>query len=199
MFVMRSIRQKGKGMIRLARAGQRFVSPLVLAASHMRKASGGILRFYIDRNNRMVAAEAKRYPPKDILILLPHCLQYSECGIRVTGAAANCRRCMRCKIGGVLALADKHDVGGVRVVSGGTSARQAAADANPALIIAVACERDLSSGIADTRGTPVVGIVNVCPNGPCRNTDVDLAAVEAALETHILNGGFLCEPDAGQQ
>jgi uncharacterized protein len=49
------------------------------------------------------------------------------------------------------------------------------------MIIAVACERDLASGIQDTHPLPVYGILNSRPFGPCLDTDVALDKVEWAI------------------
>jgi hypothetical protein len=48
----------------------------------------------------------------------------------------------------------------------------------PRIILAVACERDLASGIQDTYPLPVFGILNQRPNGPCLDTNVDLSQVK---------------------
>jgi len=54
-------------------------------------------------------------------------------------------------------------------------------DVKPEAIVAVACERDLSSGIVDTYPLPVLGIPNERPFGPCLNTQVDLEKVKDAI------------------
>ena len=54
-------------------------------------------------------------------------------------------------------------------------------DKRPDMIIAVACDRDLTSGIQDTYPIPVFGILNKRPNGPCYDTDVDVDLVEEGL------------------
>jgi len=69
------------------------------------------------------------------------------------------------------------------VATGGTLARKIVKDFRPRLIIAVACERDLTSGIHDTYPLPVYGILNQRPNGPCWNTKVDIQRVEEAIQT----------------
>ena len=56
----------------------------------------------------------------------------------------------------------------------------------PRIIIAVACERDLSSGIQDSYPMPVFGITNRRPYGPCYDTDVDLERVEEALKIFLV-------------
>jgi len=55
-------------------------------------------------------------------------------------------------------------------------------ETRPDLIIAVACERDLTSGIQDTAPLPVYGVFNQRPFGPCLNTQVAIDRVEAVLK-----------------
>jgi hypothetical protein len=60
------------------------------------------------------------------------------------------------------------------VVTGGTLARQKVMEIRPQAVVAVACERDLASGIQDVYPIPSVGVMNIRPNGPCFNTKVDV-------------------------
>jgi hypothetical protein len=78
----------------------------------------------------------------------------------------------------------KYDVE-LAVATGGTIARRIVVEKRPRLIIAVACERDLTSGIQDTYPLPVYGIFNHRPHGPCFNTGLPLAEVEGAIR-HFL-------------
>ena len=48
-------------------------------------------------------------------------------------------------------------------------------------MLAVACERDLTSGIKDCYPLPVIGILNERPFGPCFNTVVDVSKIDEAL------------------
>ena len=72
------------------------------------------------------------------------------------------------------------------MATGGTLARRIVVERRPRLIIAVACERDLSSGIQDSYPLPVFGIINHRPHGPCYDTQVDLEKVEQALTTFLV-------------
>ena len=76
--------------------------------------------------------------------------------------------------------------GGAGVATGGTLARLIVVERRPHLIIAVACERDLSSGIQDSYPLPVFGVINHRPHGPCYDTLVDLEKVEEALKTFLV-------------
>jgi len=67
------------------------------------------------------------------------------------------------------------------VVTGGTLARQKVMEIRPQAVVAVACERDLASGIQDVYPIPSVGVLNIRPNGPCFNTKVDIEEFKRAI------------------
>ena len=71
------------------------------------------------------------------------------------------------------------------VVTGGTLARQIVKKLRPKAVLAVACERDLTSGIQDVYPLPAVGVMNIRPNGPCYNTHVDMEDFKRQLEEII--------------
>lgn len=135
---------------------------------------------FIKVNNELVRAENRRYPGDKILLLMPHCLQSSRCDMRLTYDIDNCKRCGKCPIKTLLDIRDQYGVH-VAIATGGTIARRIVVQARPKLIIAVACERDLSSGIQDTYPIPVYGILNERPHGPCLDTLVQRSALEEAL------------------
>lgn len=65
---------------------------------------------------------------------------------------------------------------------GGTEARTIIRRAKPRAIIAVACERDLMTGIHDVAPRiPVIGIPNKRPLGPCKDTTLDIEKFREAL------------------
>jgi Uncharacterized conserved protein len=135
---------------------------------------------FIKVNNELVLRETGRFAPGKILLLMPHCLQNSRCDMRLTYDIDNCKRCGLCPITGLLALRDRYGVH-LAIATGGTIARRIVKQKRPAIIIAVACYRDLSSGIQDTYPMPVYGVLNERPNGPCLDTTVPLDRLEAAL------------------
>ena len=139
---------------------------------------------FIRINNDMVQAGDRLYNPEEILLLMPHCLQNSRCKFRLTYNIYNCKRCGECPIAGLLNLSDRYNVH-IAIATGGTIARRIVVQKKPKLIIAVACERDLSSGIQDTYPLPVYGILNQRPHGPCLDTYVALDHVEWALRKFL--------------
>ena len=139
---------------------------------------------FIKVNNKLVASSGKRYRPSEILLLMPHCLQRSDCTVRLTYGVENCKRCGKCPILGLLDLSLKYGVH-MAIATGGTIARRIVVQKRPKIILAVACERDLSSGIQDTYPLPVFGILNDRPFGPCLDTQVALHRLEAAVQNFL--------------
>lgn len=135
---------------------------------------------FIKVNNELVRSEARRYKPGEVLLLMPHCLQNSRCDMRLTYDIMNCKRCGKCPIKGLIELAEKYGVH-LAIATGGTIARRIVVQTRPKMILAVACERDLSSGIQDTYPIPVFGVLNERPHGPCLDTQVSLQRLEQAL------------------
>jgi len=136
-------------------------------------------RLLIDVNNRLVR-DSKRKSSKRLLLLLPHCIQRSDCNIKITYNVYNCEGCGECEIKNFTDMAKELGLN-LFVATGGTIARRIVVDTKPEAIVAVACERDLSSGVIDTYPLPILGIINERPFGPCFNTKVDIDKVKDAL------------------
>ena len=139
-----------------------------------------IRQSFVAMNNSLVTSQKLIILPDRILILLPHCLQLCDCDIKVTGGIDRCIRCGRCDIKGLAELAEKYRID-ISVATGGTLARKVFVEKRPKLVFAVACERDLTSGIKVCYPLPVIGILNDRPQGPCFNTLVEIAKIEQAL------------------
>jgi uncharacterized protein len=164
----------------------RFLFPLLVVVGKLVGiGKDRVRRSFIAANNLLVLGEARRVVPEKLLILLPQCLQSHECDVRITGGKVdNCKECGRCKIKNLKAMSQKYGVS-ISVATGGTLARKIVVDKRPDMIIGVACERDLTSGIQDTYPIPVYGILNKRPNGPCFDTDVSLELIEEGMKVFL--------------
>ena len=150
----------------------------------LKSTKNDIRKIYIEINNILVQGKIKKYSRDDVLLLLPHCLQNTECGYKVTSNINNCKRCGKCCIGDISLLAEKEGISAV-VATGGTIARKIVSEYDPKFVLSVACERDLTSGIADIGGIPVVGLINERPNGPCNNTFIDVNIIKENIESIV--------------
>ncbi|HSG27530.1 MAG TPA: DUF116 domain-containing protein, partial [Candidatus Krumholzibacterium sp.] len=116
---------------------------------------------FIRVSNSLVKPEPGEGP---VLALLPRCLERSVRAetVRICGLYP-----------GVI----------VHTAPGGTEARRIIRSTSPRAIVAVACERDLMGGIQDIiPRIPVIGIPNLRPAGPCKDTSIDIDAFRAAVE-----------------
>ncbi len=138
-------------------------------------------------NNWMVRRRRGRIRPEGVLLLLPGCLQRSGCAQDVRSDVGNCQRCGQCPVGEVLAAAEELGVRAV-MASGGELALEEARKTGVEGVVAVACAKELGAGILRLWSKPVLALENYRPNGPCRDTRVELAAVVSAIEL-LLGGG----------
>ncbi len=140
---------------------------------------------FIELNNRlvreMIRRRGKGFNPDRLVLLMPHCIQYDNCRIKVTRDVRNCVDCGRCEIGDLIEISDKYGVK-LFVLTGGTVARRKLVEYRPDAVVAVACERDLTSGVQDAYPLPVIAIINKRPNGYCIETGVDIEDVKRAIE-----------------
>jgi hypothetical protein len=114
-------------------------------------------------SNAVVMAVEKESDKKRVMVLLPRCLTKET-------------------IQQIYKFKEAYPIE-VYTVSGGELARKKVKEYNPSAIIGVACERDLVSGIRDVATKiPVIGIPNRRPDGPCKETLVDVEEIKKAIE-----------------
>ena len=86
---------------------------------------------------------------------------------------------------GVLKVAGRYQVP-VFVATRGQLARRVIRERRPRAVVAVACERDMVSGLHDVAGkVPVLGLTLTLPSGPCRDTRVDLNLLEEWVKAYV--------------
>lgn len=145
-----------------------------------------IERSFIAVSNQIMHHRKIKVTPDKLLVVTPHCLQRASCPRKITrDPMANCQRCGGCDIGGLVTMAEEMGFH-FFVVTGGTLARQTVKKIRPKVVLAIACERDLTSGIQDVYPLPAVGVLNIRPFGPCYNTRVDLNLVRQEIEKLLI-------------
>ena len=163
----------------------RVLFPIVVFLGEVLGVRASLIReSYVHLNNSMMLATKKRIKTSRVLILLPHCVQFSECPVKITYDINKCKECGRCIIGDVVKFARKYNVK-VSVATGGTLARRVVVQTKPDFIIAVACDRDLTSGINDVYPIPVYGILNIRKYGPCFNTTFDIKELQRVYSLFV--------------
>ncbi|NLI12797.1 MAG: DUF116 domain-containing protein [Peptococcaceae bacterium] len=149
---------------------------------------------FVEVNNDLVKSRELKLTPAQILLLAPHCLQNSECPYKITINIDNCHRCGSCPVNDLLNLRDAYGIK-VGMATGGTLARRFVQEYRPRAIVAIACERDLTSGIMDTNPLPVLGVTNERPFGPCFNTQIKIPKVEEAVRYFLYEKSSVADAD----
>lgn len=176
---------KNKLILSISKVGIKILLPLIMMLANLFNIKKSIIRkFYVDFNNIAVKTMEKKHKKEEVIVLLPHCLQNADCSFKITNDISNCRNCGKCTIADILRITKEKGVQ-CFVVTGGTAARNIVKNLKPKMILSVACERDLTSGIIDVGKIPVIGIVNERPNGPCYNTCVDVNILKEKLDSII--------------
>ena len=145
-----------------------------------------VRRSYVEVHNQATKFCIQGSETSRILILAPHCLQKNDCPHKITISIDNCRRCGECPVGGLIQVANSRGAA-LAVATGGTLAREWVKKYKPEAVVAIACERDLVSGIQDVAPLTVIGVLNKRPFGPCHDTQVDFNDLEAALSCLLDN------------
>ncbi len=136
---------------------------------------------FLEFQNRIFLANNKLNSQSRLLLLLPHCLQFHDCKVRITRDINSCEDCGECDICNLKDLGKRFDMK-IGIANGGTLARKIVNDIQPDAIIAVACHRDLTDGVRESWKFPVYAILNERPFGPCYDTRVDTEKIESILQ-----------------
>lgn len=113
----------------------------------------------IDVYNTLAERRGRKLGKGELLVLIPRCLSKQA-------------------LDGVLEIAGRYEVP-VFVATRGQLARRVIRERRPRAVVAVACERDMMTGLRDVAGKlPVLGLTMQLPNGPCRDAAIDLGQME---------------------
>jgi hypothetical protein len=120
----------------------------------------------IDVYNALALRRGRKLGRGELLVLIPRCLSKDA-------------------LDGVLDIAGRYDVP-VFVATRGQLARRAIRERRPRAVVAVACERDMTTGLRDVAGKlPVLGLTMRLPNGPCRDAELDLDVMEKWVKSWV--------------
>lgn len=145
----------------------RLLSIVLRLAKMLGVSTDRLTNSFLKVHNLFLGSRRYLVRPENLLVLLPRCLTSDS----------------------FKKLRDLKDMYrfNMTTVGGGNAARKKIRELRPKLIIAVACERDLMSGFREVNTQiPVIGFPNQRPEGPCKNTCVDLSEIENTIRKCII-------------
>jgi len=116
--------------------------------------------------NALALRRAQKVGTGELLLLIPRCLS-------------------RDTLDRVLSLAGQYGIP-VFVATRGQLARRVIRERRPRAVVAVACERDMVTGLHDVAGkVPVLGLTMTLPAGPCKDAMLDFVTLERYLQAFV--------------
>jgi uncharacterized protein len=117
--------------------------------------------------NALALLRGRKVGSGELLVLIPRCLSKET-------------------LDGVLGIAGKYGVP-VFVATRGQLARRVIRERRPRAVVAVACERDMVSGLHDVAGKiPVLGLTMTLPSGPCKDALLNLRQLEEWVRAYVV-------------
>ena len=116
-------------------------NPVIFIASSIGIPKNEMRKIYVKLNNSYIYSNKYNFNSKDIMILIPHCVQKNSCKLKVTNKIENCAKCGLCNVSDLVKLKEKTGIN-IFIATGGTLARKVIIENKPKAVIAVACERD---------------------------------------------------------
>jgi hypothetical protein len=117
--------------------------------------------------NALALRRGRKVGKGELLLLIPRCLSKET-------------------LDGVLGIAGKYGVP-VFVATRGQLARRVIRERRPRAVVAVACERDMVSGLHDVAGKiPVLGLTMTLPAGPCKDAQLNLGQLEEWVRAYVV-------------
>lgn len=117
--------------------------------------------------NALAMMRGRKVGQGELLVLIPRCLSKET-------------------LDGVLGIAGRYGVP-VFVATRGQLARRVIRERRPRAVVAVACERDMVSGLHDVAGKiPVLGLTMTLPSGPCKDASLNLGQFEEWVRAYVV-------------
>ena len=117
--------------------------------------------------NALALLRGRKVGKGELLLLIPRCLSKDT-------------------LDGVLGIAGKYGVP-VFVATRDSSPAGSIRERRPRAVVAVACERDMVSGLHDVAGkVPVLGLTMTLPSGPCKDALLDLGQLEDWVRSYVV-------------
>ncbi len=139
---------------------------------------------FVSLNNLMTRLRKKKSPPEGLLLLFPHCIQNSKCKQNIKHEINECIRCGKCKVKDLLELSEEYGIS-IAVASGGRIALKRVMAKEVQGVVAIACEKELRTGLMAAMPKAIYAVPNQRPYGYCVDTDVYMDDVIKAIKFFV--------------
>ncbi len=141
---------------------------------------------FVSLSNMMTKLRKKKCPPEGLLLLFPHCIQNSKCKQNIKHDLNECKRCGKCKVKDLLEISEEYGIS-IAIASGGRIALKRVMAEEVQGVVAIACEKELRTGLMAAMPKAIFAVPNLRPHGYCVDTDVYMDDVLKAIERVLIH------------
>ncbi len=141
---------------------------------------------FVSLSNMMTKLRKKKCPPEGLLLLFPHCIQNSKCKQNIKHDLNECKRCGKCKVKDLLEISEEYGIS-IAIASGGRIALKRVMAEEVQGVVAIACEKELRTGLMAAMPKAIFAVPNLRPSGYCVDTDVYMDDVLKAIERFLVH------------
>ncbi len=141
---------------------------------------------FVSLSNMMTKLRKKKCPPEALLLLFPHCIQNSKCKQNIKHDLNECKRCGKCKVKDLLEISEEYGIS-IAIASGGRIALKRVMAEEVQGVVAIACEKELRTGLMAAMPKAIFAVPNLRPHGYCVDTDVYMDDVLKAIERFLIH------------
>ncbi len=141
---------------------------------------------FVSLSNMMTKLRKKKCPPEGLLLLFPHCIQNSKCKQNIKHDLNECKRCGKCKVKDLLEISEEYGIS-IAIASGGRIALKRVMAEEVQGVVAIACEKELRTGLMAAMPKAIFAVPNLRPSGYCVDTDVYMDDVLKAVERFLVH------------
>lgn len=138
---------------------------------------------HIELRNKLNEYGFKETPYNQRVLFLPHCLRNSkECKAKYTDEGLQCKRCGKCDIAGLLAIADELGYARAFVCPGGSMVQKLVKKYKPKATVGICCYQEANLAFDAIRGTGIHAQACLLLQDGCKDTKANVAEAREKME-----------------
>lgn len=147
---------------------------------------------HIELRNKMNEFGYRRIPLNERFLFLPHCLRNSKyCKASYTNEGLQCKRCGKCQINELIAMAEEVGFQQVFICPGGSMVKNIMMKYRPKAVLGVSCFDEATLAFDSVQGTSIAPQATLLLQDGCKDTRVNLTEVKEKML--LMNKGLLLE------
>ena len=137
---------------------------------------------HIELRNKLNEYGYRRVPLNERFLFLPHCLRNSkECKADYTAEGLQCKRCGKCQITELIAMAEDVGFNKVFICPGGSMVKKIVMKYKPMAVLGVSCFDEANLAFDSMQGTPISPQATLLLCDGCKDTKANLTEVREKM------------------